>query len=90
MTTEDLLLEIREIQRILRGETDKNTYVQRCEAANLICFKVLKSNERRVIKMTPEKRLKDLEKKIKDIEKALRQHGNYAVRRQLGDLRKKK
>ena len=39
--------------------------------------------------MTAEKRLKALEKKIKDIEKALRKHGNYAVRRQLGGLRKK-
>ena len=40
--------------------------------------------------MTAEKRLKALEKKIKDIEKALRKHGNYAVRRQLGGLRKNK
>jgi hypothetical protein len=41
MKNNALIKDIREIQRILRGETDKNTYVQRCEAANLICFKIL-------------------------------------------------
>ena len=40
--------------------------------------------------MTVDERLKALEKKVKDIEMALRKHGNYAVRRQLGGLKKRK